>query len=281
MRLAATITCLAVLALPAFTAAQTEPDAENCKDSALLSRLPGCWIESCETKDFDEAEFATSAAQVTGDAPATKQEGAKERVNYFCPPRVSVVQIHRNVENALKAGGYTIAFSGGSGDLKVVTGQKDGVWITTRAQPWNDQSMYELVAVRTKAMAQEMKASADAWAAEIARTGRVAVYGINFDTGKAAVRPDSEPVLQEIVKLLKAQPTLKLKIEGHTDNVGAKAANQKLSEERAASVVAWLAAHGIDKARLASAGFGDSKPVGENTTEAGRAKNRRVELVKM
>lgn len=74
---------------------------------------------------------------------------------------------------------------------------------------------------------------------------------------------------------------LKLRVEGHTDNAGTRATNQKLSEQRAAAVVSWLAAHGIDRSRLAAQGFADTKPVADNSSEEGRAKNRRVELVKM
>ena len=76
-------------------------------------------------------------------------------------------------------------------------------------------------------------------------------------------------------------PTLKLRVEGHTDNVGAAAVNQSLSEKRAQSVVAWLNAHRVPAARLTAKGFGATKPVAENSSEDGRAKNRRVELVKM
>ena len=115
---------------------------------------------------------------------------------------------------------------------------------------------------------------------EIARTGRVAVYGINFDTGKASLTTDSEAVLGEVRKLLDQHADLKLKIEGHTDNVGKSAANKKLSEDRAAAVRAWLVAKGVKAERLSTAGFGDAKPVSDNDSDEGRAKNRRVELVK-
>jgi outer membrane protein OmpA-like peptidoglycan-associated protein len=108
----------------------------------------------------------------------------------------------------------------------------------------------------------------------------VAVYGIHFDTGKAAILPDSENILGEIVKLLQQNEDLKLLVEGHTDNQGNAAANQALSEKRAQAVVAWLTAHGVQAARLSAKGFGRTKPLTDNGTEDGRAKNRRVELVK-
>jgi outer membrane protein OmpA-like peptidoglycan-associated protein len=114
---------------------------------------------------------------------------------------------------------------------------------------------------------------------EIDARGRVALY-INFDTDKATLRPDAQPVIEEINKLLSADPALKLSIEGHTDNTGAPAHNQQLSTARARSVLGALVGLGVDPARLQSKGFGQDKPLADNATEDGRAKNRRVELVK-
>lgn len=104
---------------------------------------------------------------------------------------------------------------------------------------------------------------------------------MHFDTGKATIKPESRECLEEVVKLLNANPTWRMQIEGHTDNVGATAANQTLSEQRASAVVAWLTANGIAKTRLTAKGFGDSQPVGDNTTEEGRAQDRRVALRKL
>ncbi len=113
----------------------------------------------------------------------------------------------------------------------------------------------------------------------IDKDGRVALH-INFDTDKATLRPDAQPVIEEIHKLLSGDPGLKLSIEGHTDNTGTPAHNQELSTARARSVLGALVGLGIDPARLSSRGFGQDKPVADNGTEDGRAQNRRVELVK-
>jgi OOP family OmpA-OmpF porin len=129
-------------------------------------------------------------------------------------------------------------------------------------------------------MKQEVTADASSLSDEINKSGRIAVYGIHFDTSKAAILPDSENVLSEIVKLLQQNENLKLLVEGNTDNQGNTAANQALSEKRAQAVVAWLTAHSIPAARLSAKGFGQTKPLTDNGTEEGRAKNRRVELVK-
>lgn len=116
----------------------------------------------------------------------------------------------------------------------------------------------------------------------LAEAGRVATQGIYFDTGSDRIRPESTPTLKEIAAMLSEHADLKLTIEGHTDNVGNAAANQALSERRAAAVAKYLSeAHGIDAGRLSSKGLGASKPVTSNDTPQGRQSNRRVELVKM
>lgn len=116
----------------------------------------------------------------------------------------------------------------------------------------------------------------------LASTGRVSTHGILFATGSSTLEGESTPTLQEIATMLKAHPELKLTIEGHTDNVGSAAANQTLSEQRAAAVAQYLETNAqIDPSRLVTKGFGDTRPVAPNTTAEGRAQNRRVELVKM
>ncbi len=110
--------------------------------------------------------------------------------------------------------------------------------------------------------------------------GRAVVYGINFDFNSDRIRDESKPILTTIVALLKKNSDWKMQIEGHTDNIGTETFNQTLSEKRAAAVRNYLTTAGIDAGRLSSAGFGFSKPVATNDTEAGRAQNRRVELMK-
>ena len=112
-------------------------------------------------------------------------------------------------------------------------------------------------------------------------SGKVLIYGILFDFDKDTIKPDSKPTLDEIASLLTSNPELKLKIVGHTDNKGAPEYNLDLSERRAASVViALVSDYGIDVGRLSAEGAGMTQPVDTNDSEEGRAKNRRVELVK-
>lgn len=122
--------------------------------------------------------------------------------------------------------------------------------------------------------------TAEVMKSELDSKGHVALY-INFDTDKAAIRPDGKPAVDEIAALMKKETALQLSVEGHTDNVGDKARNLALSRERAQAVVQALVGDGIDGARLSAAGHGAGKPLVDNTSEEGRAKNRRVELVKV
>jgi len=102
---------------------------------------------------------------------------------------------------------------------------------------------------------------------------------IEFDTGKATIRGESDGVLQAVLKILSEHPEItKLRVEGHTDNQGTQGMNLVLSRNRAAAVVKWLVDHGVDKQRLTSQGFGQSKPIDSNDTEAGKQNNRRVEF---
>ena len=115
---------------------------------------------------------------------------------------------------------------------------------------------------------------------DLGSKGRVAVYGILFDFDKDTMRPDSKPQLDEIAKLLKGAPSLKVLVVGHTDTKGGMDHNRTLSERRARSVVeALVRDHGIERSRLTPLGVGMAAPVGSNRTEEGRALNRRVELV--
>ena len=266
-----------MLCLPAF--GFQEPDAEGCKDSKLMTRFRGCTISECRSNEFDTGQVLMGR-DAAADEVLKDVEGALEEITYTCPEGISALQLYRNAEGALKQAGFTLVYNGKDAwDNPAVTGRKGAQWIFVRQAPGSNS--YTMLAVLEKKMDQEMAVNAESLAAEIEKSGHVAVYGINFDTGKATLKPESEAALGEIQKVLSMRADWKMRVEGHTDNTGSKAANQTLSAQRAASVAAWLAAHGIDKARLTTQGFGDSKPVADNTTDEGRAKNRRVELVKM
>ena len=130
-------------------------------------------------------------------------------------------------------------------------------------------------------MKQAVSANAEIWAGSIRDTGKAAVYGIYFDSGKSDLKPESDAAIKEIAKLLKSDTALKLHVVGHTDNVGVLADNMKLSQSRANAVVqALVTKQGVAAARLTGSGVGPLAPVASNDGDGGRAKNRRVELVK-
>jgi OmpA-OmpF porin, OOP family len=218
----------------------------------------------------------------------------------------SAVEFHRNYENAITAlGGKKINQTQFTDALFEANGGRDAVdkllpemypgtdyehqsylirtpqkeyWIhvSSGALPLHGQ-----IAVLERAAMMQSVGFLDAAAMkkEIDAKGRVALY-INFDVDKATLRPDAQPILAEINKLLTTDTALKLSIEGHTDSSGTAERNRELSAQRARSVLGALVGLGIDPARLASKGFGSDKPIAGNGDEAGRAMNRRVELVK-
>ena len=275
MRLCAlSLGMLSLLALP--MAAVGQDDAEGCKDSALLTRIAGCGIADCSKSDFDAAELQVSLSK---DPRTTHVEGKIEKIHYTCSGK-SGLQVRRNAEQALRAAGFTLDFTGYDVPEHYVTAHKGPQWVAVVASEMTGDSSYVLTTVLTEAMQQEMTSDAKAWADEIGKTGHAAIYGIEFDTGKATIKPESEKVLSEVLGMLRAQPSWKMKVEGHTDSTGTKAGNLALSQKRAESVVSWLVQKGIAQTQLEAAGLGDTKPIADNATDAGRAKNRRVELVK-
>lgn len=163
-----------------------------------------------------------------------------------------------------------------------VTSYKDGI-IPPRLSHAvaKDRTMAEIIVISPQKLDQKMVfVNADEMKRSIADTGRVALYGLYFDTDKDIMREDSARTMAEIAKLMKSAPQLKLRVVGHTDNQGAPAHNVDLSKRRAAGVVQQLGSkYGIAAARLDSFGAGQYAPVASNQTEDGRAKNRRVELV--
>jgi OOP family OmpA-OmpF porin len=137
--------------------------------------------------------------------------------------------------------------------------------------------------VQEKPVANKMvDGTASDMSKQIAATGSVNLYGIYFDTNKTDVKPESKPTLDEVGKLMASDATLKLKVVGHTDNVGTADYNNDLSMRRAQSVMHELvASYSVAPERLTPFGAGFTQPIATNDTDDGRAKNRRVELVKL
>jgi outer membrane protein OmpA-like peptidoglycan-associated protein len=150
---------------------------------------------------------------------------------------------------------------------------KQPKWITFRAYS-NSQEMYFIRNVRIAKGAVPLYD-------RMMSDGKFITYGITFDVGKSTIKPESMGEINRIVTLLKENPDLKFSVEGHTDNTGSAATNQTLSDARSKAVVDKLVENGIAKDRLTSAGKGQNNPIADNGTDEGRAKNRRVEFVKI
>jgi outer membrane protein OmpA-like peptidoglycan-associated protein len=270
---ALTLACLLLaVAVISATAQDTPQDAEGCKDSPLIQRMPGSHINACDHKEFDSVKMPI-AKDADGNLTEKTVEGETWTWDMGNREGLSDVQVFRNFLNALKQANWTVDYA----QDQQITAHKGVDYIFLDNM---NGSFYYQTVVHQKEMQQEVIADAGRMAAELAQSGHVAVYGIHFPSGQATIQADSEPTLNQIVELLKSDPNLKLRVEGHTDNTGSKDANKTLSQQRAAAVVAWLSQHGIDRARLTAAGFGDTRPVADNSTDEGKAKNRRVELVK-
>ena len=254
--------------------AQVEKDVEGAKDHPLVSRMPGYYLSQYETKDFDVVD----SAYVTG--ADGHWEGRTTKISYTrmaATKPIGMAQLARNHENAFTKAGAKILAT----DSRVVVARfdKGGARTWVEASAYNEGRDYELLIVESKPMEQEVTVDATALQRALSATGKVAVYGIFFDTNKAVIKPASNPTLDEIAKLLRQSPALEIYVVGHTDGTGALEANLTLSSARAASVAQALVTRGIAAGRLKTAGVGPYCPEATNQTEDGRAKNRRVELV--
>lgn len=269
---------LCLIPLQSVFAAKDPNDIPGSKDLDLFSRMPGFRITRYDIMEFDRYEFQV------GPGKMEKVEGLHTFVVYYANEGIkqpSGLQITRNYVNAAKAiGGREVhAFEDGGTEYSIIRVIKEDKEIWAEVSGANN-GMYNVHLVEKQLMKQDVVANAEALSGSIKETGRVAVYGIYFDTGKAELKPESEPALAEIVKMLKADANLKIYVVGHTDNAGQFAYNVKLSQDRAASVVNVLVVkNGIAAARLTPFGAGPTSPVASNKTDDGKAKNRRVELV--
>jgi outer membrane protein OmpA-like peptidoglycan-associated protein len=280
-RMLLTLLALIVITPAAFAASD---DVAGSKDHPLLTRYPDSRITEYE-QNFNSVPITTGAE--SGAPKIQNIEGQATQIRYFyrdAQKQPSPLQIIRNYQNAIKAIKGEVVFErlpkegdGGETTLKVNTGGKD-VWIKVEPDIWSAPTQsYKLAIVEVEAMAQVI--SANALLDALNKDGFIALY-INFDTGKSDLKADGEATVKEIAAMLKSAPTLKISIEGHTDNVGTPASNLKLSEARAKSVMDAVVKAGIAKDRLSSKGLGQTTPIADNRSDDGKAKNRRVELVK-
>lgn len=276
-----------ILLFVSFKTSIAQQDAEDCKDHPLFNRMPNFNIDEC-SQNYDAVEVPISeenTQHVEGNVTKIRYT-FNEESNQKMP---SIFQVEKNYENAVvsKGGKKVIIQTSPPGDLAinaVYKGSMKGknVWVCVgefyEPEGGGKLGAYSLWVIEQEDMKQDI--TANDILESLNSTGTATLH-INFETGKADIKPESQKIVDEITTMLKQNPSLKLSIEGHTDNVGNATSNKTLSEKRANAILAALVSKGISKDRLSGKGWGQDKPVADNSTEEGRAKNRRVELIKM
>ncbi len=275
---------LILLALMTAPLAAQRPmaDYKGHKDPALFTRMPHFFLPqagSVTERQFDSKTFFVKGAKGREQVAIEGRLALyKYQLDKSAGPSPSGLQIIRNYQAAAAAlGGKTLHEDGYRTTIMIVREGKE-IWVEVATLQAGYQ--YDLTIVERQAMKVDVQANAAAFKAGLAASGHVEVPGIFFDTAKSELKPESEAALKEVASLLQGDPALKVWVVGHTDNTGSDEANVALSQARAASVVSALTGRmGIAAARLAPKGVGPYAPVAPNTTDEGRAKNRRVELV--
>jgi outer membrane protein OmpA-like peptidoglycan-associated protein len=295
---------LPIGAAPAY--AQTR-DVTASKDYPGIGRFAGSVITGYAVKDFDAARMQAAPFKDGRPTDAKRLEGKVTRIAYRTGPGPSILEVSRNFETQLAKAGFEtrlacdtddcggIPFTEAIDVLPIPQMWVDGfnyryyagrkaeagreIWASVVVSKNNDNIHAELVVAEIGSIENKM-IDAAAMAKGLGDSGHIALYGVYFDTDKAVVKPESRPTLDEIAKLLTGQPQLNVFIVGHTDSQGAYDYNLELSRRRAEAIAAELTkSYRIAPARLRTAGVGMLAPVGSNATDAGRALNRRVELV--
>jgi OOP family OmpA-OmpF porin len=291
---------------PTGAAAQTR-DVAGARDFAGIGRFGGSVISGYQIKDFDAARIQAAPFKDGQPADARRLEGRITRIAYRTNPGPSILEVSRNFETQLTKAGFEtllacdtdacggIPFTEAIDALPIPQMWVDGFnyhyYAGRKAEGGretfasvvvseNNREIYAQLTVAELGAIQNKMVDAAAMAKGLGETGHIALYGIYFDTDKAVIKPESRPTLEQIAKLLTSQPQLNVFVVGHTDSQGAYDYNLDLSRRRAEAIATELVKNfRIAQARLRTAGVGMLAPVGSNGTEAGRALNRRVELV--
>jgi OmpA-OmpF porin, OOP family len=297
----------ALLPMCATDAHAQARDVAGSRDYPGIGRFGGSVISGYQVKDFDAARMQAAAFKDGKPVDARRLEGRIVRIAYRTNPGPSILEVSRNFETQLAKAGFEtllacdtdacggIPFTEAVDALPIPQMWIDGfnyryfagrkveggreTFASVLVSESNRDIYAQLVVAELGAIQNKM-VDAAAMQKALGETGHITLYGIYFDTDKAVVKSESQPTLGEIAKLLTSQPQLSVFIVGHTDNQGAHDYNLDLPRRRAEAVAAELVkSYRIAPQRLRTAGVGFLAPVGSNATDAGRALNRRVELV--
>ena len=311
-----TMTAAAIATLLASGPAGAQ-DVAGSRDHPLVSRIPGSEIRQYEQEEFGQVVLPLGRATGKGKFVAqTRAEGRVTRLAYKLPADRSPLEAYRQYSEALAKSKFEVLWSCeresscGNWFAQSFNASLPGEKSVFHGEAIDENGEYYLAArlrrpegdvvvqvftypaigkfgsfarvrvVETRPMeAGLVTVDADAMKQDMERTGRVAIYGITFDTDSAVIKPDSNATLDEMAKLLKGSAGMSVFVVGHTDSTGSFDHNLELSRRRAAAVVKALAQRGIGETRLAAHGVGPLAPVDTNRTDEGRGRNRRVEMV--
>ncbi len=206
----------------------------------------------------------------------TAVDGDSLTIRYECVESVKPKSIVEQAAATLRASGFQVPYIFAE-EEGALTAHSPEMWVSIESA----SQFYTLVELTLTAPDFESINDAASMAEAIERYGRVPLYGIHFLSGRADIAPESVIALRELAIMLDENPDWNIRVEGHTDNVGSKEVNMALSLCRATAVTAYLAGRGVKKTRVEAAGMADTHPIASNDTEAGRGKNRRIEIVKL
>lgn len=273
------LTCVVIAFISGYVVnAQSDKPECSGKEPVYLERIKGFYLSGCASSDYNEAELYYT--DLKGSEKTDKRAGKYYRLSYSKDEKysnpVSGAYIKNNYANAVKkAGGMVLSseneyfrFSHNGADIYMLIEYADDV----------DDHGFVISIVEVEVMKQEVKLNIQS---AIDKDGKAVLYGILFDVDKAVIKPESEAELKQITAYLKNNPSVKIYVVGHTDNSGIYANNLRLSKERATAVKDYLTSKGgIDATRIMAEGVASLCPVSTNATPAGKALNRRVEIVK-
>lgn len=286
---------------------------ERARDHALLSRYPGARIRERRHREYERFVLPLEPVQAhQRDDNFRREDLVGDLTQHFYElEQVSTLKVYENYKNALSSADFEILFEcaldacGSSADVRALGGRlattgnvfnfhRTPYYLAARRMTvegpayvalfiggYNQDVAVQQVVVETRDIAANLiEVNADLLHRELQDSGRVSLYGIQFDTNRSDIKPESKEALDSLAELLRENPELQLYVVGHTDDVGAVDYNRDLSSARAKAVVDLLVRdYGISASRLQSAGVGPFAPTASNATEEGRALNRRVELV--
>lgn len=282
------VSLLSIIILVVFILGAKDHFAQDIPEHPIIKPFPNSVLAKNMSKynKFDEFEF------VVLDKQTKKKEKVKVKGQYWkllyevrTPSGervkdISTVEFFENYKNAaFEKGGETLFEDRGILYVRIPKDDGGKTWCKVSTNAGLGQIYLDIV--DEEGFKQSLTFGADELKSALDKDGKVILYGILFDLDKASLKQESEKQLSNIVTLLIKYPDLKLEIQGHTDDQGKDDYNMNLSKNRSETVSNYLQLFGIDKKRLVTKGFGETKPIATNDTEEGRAQNRRVELIKL